>query len=222
MDNLSDFYSENYKQFIGSGLVGKVAELSHKSIERKRFRKSDSPKPANYTILELGAGNGQHSRHVREDFSKYFLSDLRPHNLPVSTDKIISLPQSIDAESLPFPDNSFDRVIATCLIAHLSHPEIAIQEWLRVTKVGGSIQVYVPCEPGWMLRNLQFLITNPKKKKLGVQNPRLLNYLDHVTYHPRIKEICKSACSDLRIRNYPFPFFSWNFNLWSVFYIRKI
>lgn len=222
MENVSDFYSGIYKDFIGGGLVGKVAGLSHRSIERKRFRKSNSPKSSGYTILELGAGNGQHSRYVREEFSKYFLSDLRPENLPVSTDKMISLPQSIDAENLPFPDNSFDRVIATCLIAHLYRPEIAIREWQRVTKRGGSIQVYVPCEPGWMLRSLQFLITNPKKKKLGVQNPRLLNYLDHVTYYLRIKEICKSQCSDLQVINYPFPFLSWNFNLWSVFYIRKI
>ena len=38
MESLSEFYSENYKDFIGTGLVGKVASLSHKSMERKKFR----------------------------------------------------------------------------------------------------------------------------------------------------------------------------------------
>ncbi len=220
MESLSEFYAQNYKNFIGTGLVGKVASLSHKSMEREKFRKRDRHL-SEFLILELGAGNGQHVRYVQNDYSKYLLTDLRPENLPPSNGKIQSVNYSIDAEKLPFPDYEFDRVIATCLIAHLARPEVAIKEWMRVTKVGGSMQVYVPCEPGFLLRCLQFLITNPKKRKLGVENPRLLNYLDHITFYLRIKEICKSECIDLKIVNYPFPFLSWNFNLWSVFYIRK-
>lgn len=221
MESLREFYSHHYKNFIGTGLVGKAASLSHKTIERKKFREKNILHFSEFLILELGAGSGQHARFVREEYSQYLLTDLRPENLPPTNGKILSLNQSIDAEELPFPDEKFDRVIATCLIAHLSRPEVAIREWIRVTKTGGSIQVYVPCEPGLLLRTLQFLITNPKKKRLGVDNPRLLNYLDHVTFYLRIKEICKSTCTDIKIVNYPFPFLTWSFNLWSVFYIHK-
>jgi SAM-dependent methyltransferase len=46
-----------------------------------------------------------------------------------------------DAEQLPFAAASFDLVISRHLLWTLSHPEAAIDEWLRVLRPGGRLVV---------------------------------------------------------------------------------
>jgi ubiquinone/menaquinone biosynthesis C-methylase UbiE len=44
----------------------------------------------------------------------------------------------MNAEKLDLiADNAYDRLTATCLIAHLANPEQALVEWRRVVKSGG-------------------------------------------------------------------------------------
>src|SRR5436190_19589503 len=46
-----------------------------------------------------------------------------------------------DAEKLPFPDASFDRVVASSLLSHVLHPEQVVAELRRVAKPGGRIVI---------------------------------------------------------------------------------
>ncbi len=49
-----------------------------------------------------------------------------------------------DALSLPFPDGSFDAVVAAEILEHLPVDERAIAELVRVVRPGGSVAVTVP------------------------------------------------------------------------------
>ena len=49
--------------------------------------------------------------------------------------------QEADAEQLPFDPASFDLVISRHLLWTLSHPEEAIDEWIRVLRPGGRLIV---------------------------------------------------------------------------------
>ena len=49
-----------------------------------------------------------------------------------------------DALRLPFPDATFDRIIASEVLEHLSGDEQAIAELVRVLRPGGRIAVTVP------------------------------------------------------------------------------
>jgi len=49
-----------------------------------------------------------------------------------------------DALHLPFPDASFDRVIASEVLEHIPHDELAMAELARVLRPGGTIAVTVP------------------------------------------------------------------------------
>jgi phosphatidylethanolamine/phosphatidyl-N-methylethanolamine N-methyltransferase len=217
-DGLDIFYRDHYSNFIETGLVGFAAKLSHRSLEVGQSSKRTGEQ---FRILEVGAGGGQHVKFCNQDYSEYILTDLRPENLPKSEGRVISNKDIVPADCLPYSDQSFDRVIATCLVAHLNDPNKAVGEWLRVVKDSGNITIYVPCEPGFILRILQHVITNKKKKKMGIANPKLLHYRDHIQTYVRLKEEIQHLSANVKIRRYPFPMLSWNFNLWAVFHITK-
>lgn len=49
-----------------------------------------------------------------------------------------------DAHHLPFPDASFDRIIASEVLEHLPHDRDALAELTRVLRPGGTIAVTIP------------------------------------------------------------------------------
>jgi len=49
-----------------------------------------------------------------------------------------------DGLNLPFPDGWADAVHASHLVEHITPPEIYIQEWFRVLKIGGHMILFVP------------------------------------------------------------------------------
>lgn len=52
--------------------------------------------------------------------------------------------QQADARALPFPDETFDMVIASDILEHLPDADRAVAEWRRVLKSGGQLIVFVP------------------------------------------------------------------------------
>ena len=48
------------------------------------------------------------------------------------------------AERLPWPDATFDSVVADSVLEHLDDPSEALREWLRVLKPGGALVVWSP------------------------------------------------------------------------------
>ena len=83
MKSADDYYRSNYENVTNSGLIGFVSRLVHLSMELKPYSnfKSDTIKE----ILELGAGQGQHSKFVKNSFITYLQTDFRPELLPQNT-----------------------------------------------------------------------------------------------------------------------------------------
>jgi ubiquinone/menaquinone biosynthesis C-methylase UbiE len=54
-----------------------------------------------------------------------------------------------DAEALPFPDRSFDRVLSMFALLHFPHPERAVAEMVRVLKPGGHLAIGIGSGPPW-------------------------------------------------------------------------
>lgn len=147
----SDVYDKaNYDSFLQSA----VMNASHRLTER-RFTKNNHFS----SVLEIGAGTGEHFDFVNHSFDKYVLSDLDSKTLDIAKLKINSkLSEKITFEvqsgdSLTYPDNSFDRLIATHVLEHIYKPHEIIKEWRRVIKNGGILSVLIPTDPGiaWRL-----------------------------------------------------------------------
>jgi len=224
MNELNFFYENLYEKVLNEGAVGFVSKIVHKTLE---LGLSDKNYPS---VLELGAGHGQHFQYVSHKFESYLQTDLVPlwekskaglseSNSLRGSGKLTN--QIVDAEDLSsFDDKKFDRVIVSCLLAHLNRPETALKEWRRVVRNGGLVTIYVPSEPGLVLRLLRTLTTARKLKKSGA-NARLIHYVEHRNYWITMNILIREVFSldNIRKKRYPIPFFSWNFSLWDVYQI---
>ena len=213
----NEYYKKAYTDVLNNGLIGNVADLVHKQLEKNTGDLHDR-------ILEVGAGHGQHLEYVQSNFLEYYETDFRLSNLPfrATKDEKRVVQSYADATNLEnFKDNDFDRVIATCLIVHLEKPEFALKEWRRVTKHGGLISIQVACEPGIVLRFLRRITTVRKARKIGLDHLKF-HYREHINYYIPIEMLINEVFeSDFVSRKFwPFRVQSWNLNLVTIFQIK--
>jgi ubiquinone/menaquinone biosynthesis C-methylase UbiE len=96
--------------------------------------------------LDAGCGTGFLSfelaarghRVTGVDFAPAMLAEARRK----AAERSVSIEfEEADAEQLPFAPGSFDLVISRHLLWTLPHPEVAIDEWIRVLRPGGRLVV---------------------------------------------------------------------------------
>ena len=202
------YYSENYEGLLNSGLLGRLKGFTHRIIENQVPRGTDYHK-----VIEVGAGVGTHKKFVRHYYKSYLETDLR-HSPYTHI-------AQMDAEALvKISDSEYDRLVATCLLAHLTNPEKALQEWRRIIKTKGLISIYVPCEPGMALRAFRFFTTNIKARLKGINHYRF-HYTEHRNYYINLKYLIEEVFRDdkVSVHRFPFVFLSWNFNFFAVYTI---
>jgi len=101
--------------------------------------------PENARILELGCGNAilwksnlhaipENTHIILSDFSRGMLNDAKTV-LGDAADRFEY--ETIDAQKIPYPDNSFDIVIANLMLYHIPDRKKAISEISRVLKTHG-------------------------------------------------------------------------------------
>ncbi len=111
-------------------------------VERVRW-------PAGGRILDIGCGAGslwETAAAVVPDGLDLVVSDLSPGMVgeaverATSTDRFASVEgRVLDAQSLPFEDESFDLVVSTYALYHVPEPARAVAEIARVMRSDGSV-----------------------------------------------------------------------------------
>jgi len=212
------FYREFYDQVIGTGVVGKAQNRTHEKMERLWNKTNHIER-----VLEVGAGDScKHQQFVRHSYSEYVQTDVRTYPPTKNFMGIRNVQTVADAQMLPFVDNSFGRVIATCLLLHLQEPESALLEWRRVTENNGLITILIPTEPGLLLRLSRALLTSPKARRLGFEGYSLFNARDHRNHIPALRNLVEYVFRNDQVteNRYPFRIPSWNLNLYFVYQIK--
>jgi phosphatidylethanolamine/phosphatidyl-N-methylethanolamine N-methyltransferase len=220
------YYREYYAQVHGRGTGGRANGRLQDDLERAR-------RGAHFdTVLELGAGELGHVEHVTHSFRRYVAADLRmPPTLTGWT--LLTAPDipeadgryfaQFDARELPFPDETFDRLVATCLLMHLDDPILALTDWRRVVKIGGVLDILVPCDPGLFVRVYRSLVSRRRAASLGFEHFDLVNALDHKSPVSSLLVIAQHVFEndDSDIDWYPFHVPSWNVNSHLVLRARR-
>lgn len=223
-----DFYNLAYNDILNKGLVGRMQRKVHHLIDKPLTGKKYS------NILELGSGNSTHLLQFKKDFDRYQLTDLRFDNdliIKLKKEILEEMPSKIskvtftqlDALNGDFPAAKQDLIIATCLLIHLNDPLMALKKWKESLSEDGEMVIYVPCEPGILLRFARNVFTKPKHRKAGISDPSLLYALEHVTSFEVLNQLIDFEFADcqVRARFWPFSFIrSWNLNLFAVYHIK--
>ena len=108
-------------------------------------------------VLDLGCGFGRHSYEALKRGAEVVACDLaRPEVEQVRDlarllvaegevdESVMAAPVQGNALGLPFDDSSFDRVIASEVLEHITDDETAFAELARVLRPGGRLAVTVP------------------------------------------------------------------------------
>ena len=117
---------------------------------------SSLPDAAPTRVLEIGVGEAQVSRRVvaRYPDATVVGLDLPDSNLADSWDVLDGRGVFGDAGTLPFPDATFDLVLAIEVLEHLPDPRRALAELARVATPGCPVLLSVPSEPLWRGLNI--------------------------------------------------------------------
>jgi phosphatidylethanolamine/phosphatidyl-N-methylethanolamine N-methyltransferase len=201
--------SQDYANHVGKNANGLFHVLTHKALEKKS-------KKFYANILEVGAGNAQHLKYLKSSFEKYTMIDLEiPENV-IKNDKTEYVKG--DIHQLPFADCSYDKIILTCILHHLSDPVKALSELRRVAKDDGEITILLPSDPGLIFRFLRKIFADSELKRKKVKNIALLRAVDHRNHVASLISIIKFvfAKDKLKISGYPARIKLWNLNLFFI------
>jgi SAM-dependent methyltransferase len=108
-------------------------------------------------LLDLGCGGGRHAFEAARRGARVVAVDMDRSELEQVSALFAAMAQAgeitggasgiavnADATCLPFPDGSFDKVIAAEVLEHLPADQLAMNEIARVLRPGGVAAVTVP------------------------------------------------------------------------------
>ena len=219
---LSAWYRNEYAHNAYSGATGKVQRAMHSSLERgytahTRFNR----------VLEVGGNRGEHLAFVKHQFDEYVLTDIADQLSDDEKDHLSERSvrfEVVNVEKMPFEDASFARVVNTCVLHHLTDPEVALFEIRRVLEPQGTADIFLSSDPGLAFRLARTLgpVRTAQKSGLG-EVKRLVDARDHINHVGGLIRLVKHVFRDDLVieRAYPIPLVGWNMSLWHTFRIKK-
>ncbi len=99
--------------------------------------------PARGRLLDAGGGTGRVSAQLRPLVDELVVSDLSPQMLTQATEKNLCCGAAV-VQTLPFPAETFERVLVVDALHHFGDQRGAVAELVRVLKSGGRLVIEEP------------------------------------------------------------------------------
>jgi len=219
---IENYYANSRCQIHGTGIVGWYRKRIYSNIGNC-LRIDASSK-----ISELGTDkfynyiNPDSALHIKTDprkLNEYEVS-INPEDFKLGG-KVKRITNAEDLSA--FTENSFDVILATCVLAHLPNPEKGLKDVRRVERIGRQIAFFIPCEPGSFLRLIKYFTTRLKARKYGVRQSDL-QWMEHRNHFLYLQFLTKRIFlkDSLEIQKLPIPCLSWNFSLYPLESIKKL
>ena len=169
---------KKHKSHLYTGLQGFFMKYGHKKLEDFKKKNDHLSK-----VLEVGAGDSPHYNYIKHTYDEYHIAETSEYVKDFHKDnnkvKIITY----DGKKLPYPDESFDRIIISHCLEHILSPEDFLIEMVNKLKKGGVLSISLPTDPGfaWRLGRLFVGIFKVKKTyNLSFEEFEYLNATEHV------------------------------------------
>jgi ubiquinone/menaquinone biosynthesis C-methylase UbiE len=142
--------------------------------------------PAAGRLLDAGGGTGRVSRQLRPLVDDLVVTDASPGMLAQAKNRGALELSLAFAETLPFADGAFDRVLVVDALHHFCDQRRAIADLLRVLKPGGILVIEEPD-------------LNSFRVKLVAAAEKLALMRSHFYYPAEIKAIAQAQGATARV-----------------------
>lgn len=216
------WYSEFYKANSYSGSAGLIQSWMHRSLERNYTRSTRFG-----SVLEVGGNLGEHAPFVHHGYEQYVISDLADLLSPQERIRLAARGMRFeiaDVLDLPYSDDSFDRVLNTCVLHHVTDGEGALQEMRRVLVPGGTADIFLPSDPGLLFRWSKQLGPVRAARRKGLQDVKtLVDARDHRNHVGGLLRLLRHVFrhDEVTRSTYPIPGMTWNSSLWITYRVCK-
>ena len=169
---------KKYNSHLYTGLLGILMNYCHKKLENFKFRNKSFHK-----VLEIGAGSAPHYNYIKHKYDEYHIADTSEYaeDFHKGNEKVKFV--SYDGNTLPYENETFDRIIISHCLEHILSPENFIKEMMRTLKQGGVLSISLPTDPGliWRLgRKFIKYFTLRKTYQISGEEFEYMNATEHV------------------------------------------
>jgi demethylmenaquinone methyltransferase/2-methoxy-6-polyprenyl-1,4-benzoquinol methylase len=110
--------------------------------------------PTEGRLLDAGGGTGRIAASLQEDVGQVVVTDIAEGMLQQAAQKNGLNPLQTHVEFLPFPENSFERIVVVDAFHHFCNQHQAAAELWRVLAPGGRLVIEEPNVETWTVKFL--------------------------------------------------------------------